>query len=120
MTLTVGQKLWYVPGERLGAPSAVTVTKVGRVWAEFDGGRGGRCEIAGMMRVDGGAYGWNGRCYISKREHELAGRRKRLTVTLARHLDHTVLTCPPEAFYQAAKILGISEQDFGQDAEGEE
>lgn len=72
--LVEGQTLWFV-GASLGnfrnLMGPVTVTKVGRKWAELRGG----AAIAGLGRyrlnvetlaVDGAGYSSPGRCYLSR------------------------------------------------------
>lgn len=66
--LTVGQELWYVPGNgRRRDPGSVTVQKIGRVWAEIS--REGRISLETLW-VDGGNYTSLGRCYLSKELHD--------------------------------------------------
>jgi hypothetical protein len=62
--LTVGQKLWFVPNARRhGIPCWVTVTKVGRMWANAD-------KICNRINIttghiDGKGYHSPGRVYLS-------------------------------------------------------
>lgn len=67
MTLTVGQQLYYVPSQRRAEPGFVTVTKVGRKWAEIGPNRRVNMET---MALDGGGYSSPGTCYLSKEEHD--------------------------------------------------
>ena len=67
MDLKVGQKLWWVPSEhRRGEPYFVTVTKVGRVWAQLDNGY----RIDSNLIADGNGYSSPGRGHRSKDEYE--------------------------------------------------
>lgn len=62
--LTEGQSLWWVPTQlRHANQRTVTVTKVGRKWAQLDNGR--RIDIE-SMHADGGEYSSPGCCYLSE------------------------------------------------------
>lgn len=67
MTLKIGDRLWYVPGNRNGSPRHVTVLSVGRKWADIGGGT--RISIE-TLKADGGKYTSPGTCYPSKEEYE--------------------------------------------------
>lgn len=62
--LKVGQKLWWVYSfNRFGNSRYVTVTKVGRKWAQLDNG----CRINNdTLCAERGEYMSPGRCYLSK------------------------------------------------------
>lgn len=65
--LKVGDRLWYVPGGRLGKPSEVAVTEVGRKYAKIQvtAGHLERILINGLGVVD-----WpHGKCYESRIAH---------------------------------------------------
>lgn len=62
--LQEGQKLWWVySSNRRGQPREVTVTKVGRKWAQLDNNC--RIDIETLL-ADGGDYMSPGCCYLSK------------------------------------------------------
>ena len=65
MTLSIGQKLWYVPTSyRRQEPYEVEVTKTGRKWATVTNGwREFRIDIDTLW-ADGG------RCYIDREAYE--------------------------------------------------
>lgn len=68
MKLTVGQKLWLVRGHRKqNNQREVTVTKVGRKWAEI--GFEGRIDMD-TLTVDSGGYMSSGACYQSKEDYD--------------------------------------------------
>jgi hypothetical protein len=71
MKLNVGQTLVFVPsGFRRGQPTEVTVTKIGRKWADIEGTfYTDRIEID-TLHADGGKYSSPGRCYLSREEYE--------------------------------------------------
>lgn len=67
--VVIGQKLWYVPRElRRADPREVTVTKVGRKWADVSGGHG-RINVE-TLEVDGRGYSSPGKCWRSREEYE--------------------------------------------------
>lgn len=67
--LSVGQTLWMVPSARYaGPPCEVTVTRVGRKWAEIS--RGGYRIDKTTLYIDGGDYSSPGRCYLTRAEHD--------------------------------------------------
>ena len=62
--LKVGQKLWWVPRYNRTQPQhEVTVTKVGRKWAQLDNHYRISLET---FKADGGGYAPPGTCYPSK------------------------------------------------------
>lgn len=64
----VGQTLYFVYRDRrMGSPRGVTVTRVGRKWAEI----GGRLRIdVSTWEADGGDFMPPGQCYASKDEYD--------------------------------------------------
>jgi hypothetical protein len=67
-TLTVGQRLWYVPSDkRMASPFYITVLKVGRTWADCGNGR--RINIE-TLRADGGSYSSPGTAWLSKEAYD--------------------------------------------------
>ena len=71
MKLEVGQKLYFDPHQRYYEymRGEVTVTKVGRKWAELSNGR--RISIETML-VDSSGYVSIGRCWLSEDEYAAA------------------------------------------------
>lgn len=67
MTLTVGQKLWFVPADwyRKRQGYEVTVLKIGRKWVQISHHL--RIDIKTMW-VDGKGYASPGRCWLSEAE----------------------------------------------------
>lgn len=110
--VTVGQKLWFEPHLAwLGQPREVTVTKVGRVWAEVDvGSRSFRISKETLV-VDAGSNAYPGRCYLDRREWERLAEAQRLSGAIiqrirspsANGLDRLSL----EDLRQIASILGV-------------
>lgn len=67
--LTVGQVLWFVPSApHYGNPREVTVTKVGRKWAEIDTA-GIRIGV-NTLYADGRGYMSPGQCWTDRTEYE--------------------------------------------------
>jgi hypothetical protein len=64
MTLTIGQKLWFVPDRRSGMAREVTVSKIGRKWASLDTWGDLRIDVS-TLQADGRGYSSPGRCYFS-------------------------------------------------------
>ena len=114
--LEVGQKLWLVTnGWRGGFRSAlpgeeVTVTKVGRKWAELDHGRKTRIDI-NTLRVDSQGFGHSpGRCYLSREVYEIEVRDSETwrvfhNWTRDKYGKPDGLTA--DAIREAAKLLGF-------------
>ena len=66
--LIEGQKLWWVPAKsRYAQPKEVTVTKVGRKWAQLDNYE--RIDLETLV-ADPGQCSPNGRCYLSREARE--------------------------------------------------
>lgn len=66
--LTEGQKLWWVPQRNRHAQAKeVTVTKVGRKWAQLDNHE--RIDLETLV-ADSGQYSPSGCCYLSRDECE--------------------------------------------------
>jgi hypothetical protein len=86
--LAVGQELWFVPSQRyLGQPCAVTVAKVGRVWA-YTGHRGYRINLQTLTVDSGSADPYRlGQCYLDRAAYEAEQERQRLWGALRQHLD---------------------------------
>lgn len=109
--LTVGQKLWYVPRDsrEVSQSREVTVTKIGRKWAEIDmgWGRGWRIDLDDWT-VDGGNYSSPGRCHISREAWKAETERRRLWDGLFQpRYGGPPATVTTDAIYQAASLLGI-------------
>jgi hypothetical protein len=109
--LTVGQELWFVPhpDRARGTPHAVTVTKVGRKWAEIDNGKW-RISVA-TLAVDGAGYNAPARCYVSREAYEAEQERQALWRALWRHLEHKYVAPDDLCIEQikvAAMALGVS------------
>ncbi|KVP65662.1 hypothetical protein WJ96_04655 [Burkholderia ubonensis] len=110
MKPVVGQKLWFV-GARLGNFKAlngeVTVTAVGKKWADVQGEFHGRVDVTTLV-ADGKGYASPGRCYLSRLEwldkegSKLAWEALRVSM---------LGSCPAELSYetivQAGKLLGL-------------
>ena len=71
MSVTVGQKLWFVPSSRIGNAREVTVLKVGRLWAYLSDMTvsDARMDIHTLC-LDGRGYASPGKCYASREEYE--------------------------------------------------
>lgn len=68
MSLTAGQKLFYVPTRRPENAHEVTITKVGRKWAQVLELRY-RIDV-NTLAVDGGQWISPGQCYYSRELYE--------------------------------------------------
>jgi hypothetical protein len=80
--LTEGQALWWVPQRnRHEEPRGVTVTKVGRTWAQLDNRH--RIDVDTLV-ADGGDHSPPGRCYLSKKEYDEKVARERAWSDLKR------------------------------------
>lgn len=110
--LTVGQKLWFVPREKrtLGDSREVTVTRVGRSWADADGIRGYRIGIADLI-VDEPKYGGIGQCYVSREAYEIEHARDVVWDALQGRLRSWVIKRHPDVTVEdmkaACKLLRI-------------
>src|SRR6266550_2190989 len=109
--LQVGQVLYYVPAERrFGKPYDVKVTKIGRNWAELEGGQG-RVDVKTLW-LDGGQYASPGRCWLSREAYELHVLRQTVWRKLRLRLTNE-FTVPEgvtvEQIEQAAALLGLAE-----------
>lgn len=91
MKLSVGQKLWYVPNRNRGGQCEVTVTKVGRLWANLDNRE--RISLE-SLEADAGQYSSPGRAYLSKGDYELSLRLHEVWREFRRRVDHQYL--PPD------------------------
>jgi hypothetical protein len=93
--LTVGQQLYYVPHDTSRCkPQFVTVTKVGRKWAELRDGNFylGRVSIKTLL-VEAWDFSLPGRCYLSKEDYERENERLDEWLTLRKRLELTWV-CP--------------------------
>jgi hypothetical protein len=80
--LAVGQTLYH-PKRNGCAERTLTIAKIGRVYATFDGG--GRCTINGLM-LDRGLYSPH-QLYLSKEIYEEKIELGRAWRDLARHME---------------------------------
>ena len=101
----VGWKLWYVPIRRHGEPCEVTVTKIGRKWAELDNHHRLNMETMMVMRGDYHC----GDCHASQAEWEAQQERHKIWRVFRDNIDYA----PPgdvttDAIRQAAALLGIA------------
>lgn len=86
MTLEIGQELWFVPRERRdGKPHPVTITKIGRKWAEVDRGYY-RIDINTLV-ADGGQYASPGRCWLNQSAWEEEEARQSAWDSLKKYFD---------------------------------
>lgn len=106
--LIEGQKLWWVPRRnRYAQPKEVTVTKVGRKWAQLDNHE--RIDLKTLV-ADAGQYSPSGCCYLSREEYEQAEALAQAWSNLERDLRHArkpdgVTICDIAAVRQ---LLGLS------------
>lgn len=109
--LTIGQKLWYVPGERRGEPREVTIVTVGRKWfsvAEISWARFDNERLKLDSEYGGGVY-----CYLSREVYEaqvglsVAWREFQRAVERARSTDPQITI---ENIAAARKLLGMGGQ----------
>jgi hypothetical protein len=104
--LTVGQKLWWVyfDSRRVNEGREVTVTKVGRKWAELD--NRDRIDVESLV-ADGRGYSPDGRCWVSKEAYDL----EQLRLRWMRRFNEAFSWARPGFSLQqltiAAKVLGI-------------
>lgn len=106
--LTAGQTLWWVGTHRHNAgPHEVTVRKVGRKWAEIDGGE--RIDI-NTLRADGGKYVSPGQCWSSKAAWEAEVARQEAWRNLCNRIGN-IWHAPPgidvDRIHRAALALGL-------------
>lgn len=112
--LVEGQELWFVPQQRyLGKPRFVTVTKVGRVWAQIS--EGGYRINKDTLAVDGQGFTSPGKCYASRELYEAETQRQETWSDLRRKIDRTwgapdYVTAADIA--AAAKLLKIDLQNL--------
>lgn len=101
--LEVGQKLWFVP--RHSQAREITVTKVGRKWADADGTKGRIClETLGVVE---GGYTF-GRCVLDREAYEASLEHGKAWRALLAGLHRTAnASIPTDAIYQAAALLGV-------------
>ena len=107
--LKVGDKFWYVPSPRNGAPREVEIAKIGRVWITETGRNPLRFDRE-TLEADGNGYASPGRAYLSVEAH--AAHRDRLAAW-ARLCKAVTLfgPVPPGAtldwITEALKTLGV-------------
>lgn len=100
-----------VPTQRyVGSPGFVTVTKVGRKWAELSA-RGYRIDKTTLI-IDGAGYTSPGRCYLTKDEHTAEENMRQAWRKLRDFIDRKY--SPPhgitvESVEAALHMLGYSE-----------
>lgn len=106
MTMTVGQKLVFVPARKGAKPFEVTVEAVGRRWAYLD--RHGRVDVE-TFEVDGGQYSSPGQCYGTWEEYEVTTERSRVWTAFQRGMPFGRLApeVTTEEIRAAAKLLRI-------------
>jgi hypothetical protein len=89
--IEVGQELYYVPRDGRQKPYSVTVTKVGRKWAETSS-RGLRFGVSDFI-VDGGNYSSPGRVYLSEADWIVERDRRAAWVEFRSKVDR-LYSCP--------------------------
>ena len=104
----VGMAIFVVPaGNHRGKPYTVTITKIGRKWAEL-GLYNYRMDMT-TWRLDGGGYLSPGTCYPSEQtyieEVELSRMWDSFVSNLSRWYPPSSVTV--EAIKQAEKLLGL-------------
>lgn len=84
--LQVGQTLWFEGAHRHNAGlSEVTVTKVGRKWAQLSNHE--RIDVQ-TLYADGGQYVSPGRCWLSKVECDAEANRQAAWSDLVKMIQH--------------------------------
>jgi hypothetical protein len=110
MTLTVGQKLWFVwADKRRGDPHEVTVTRIGRKWAYLDRYETYRID-SNTLAVDGGAGRSSpGHCYLSREGYEASLARNRAWNDLRKEIDRRKRPAgvTVEQIAEARRLLGL-------------
>ena len=103
--LTVGQKLWYVDaGDRRG--QEVTVTKVGRKWANLAPVWYGRVDVS-TLASDGRKY-TSGQCFVSRDEYISAVETRKVWLSFRKALRYGDAPIVSAAeIRKAATILGL-------------
>lgn len=117
--LQVGQKLWYVPADGRDAHRSryVTVTSIGRKWADLDINSRVNLETLWMEARRG--YPSNGQCYVSKEAYEEEVGRQRLWRSIRDAIGWSAPSgITTDAIRQAAALLGIQLPDTKEDANG--
>lgn len=111
--MKVGDRLWYVTDRISRKGEEVTVTKIGRRWAEISNGR--RIDLKTWM-ADGRGYGSPGRCFASEADHEMETRRRALYFRFSQMVAYSPrdgVTC--EDILEAARLLRLEPPE---DADG--
>jgi hypothetical protein len=117
--LQVGQTLVFVPSSRRGQPTEVTVTKVGRRWADIEPPYIGRVDID-TLSVDGGNHSSPGRCYLSMEDYETEKATNQAWLDFWRTIDRKHSRpkgVTVEVIHNVVEILGL-ESEFRQAADG--
>lgn len=116
--LSVGQQLWFAPGDTVKGTSFVTVTKAGRKSADLSNGM--HLDTRTMIAYQGNVEHSMGRCWLSREEWATWAYR----VALWRELSKTRRwkLFPPndvsvEDIQEAARLLGIDLSDVSPPAE---
>lgn len=115
--LTIGQKLWYVPGDtHFDRPREYEIVKIGRQWAQLgaDGQayREFRADLE-TLAIDGHGYSSPGRCYLSLEAYEaevglsVAWRSFQRDIERMRAADPQITI---ENIAAARKVLGMGEK----------
>jgi hypothetical protein len=104
--LKVGQKLWWVGNYRNRTGVEVTVTKVGRVWAELSNRE--RISIK-TLQADEKGYSSPGSCYLSSDEHKRIIERQKAWDLFRKniHYRHIPDHVTVEDITEAARLIGI-------------
>lgn len=88
--IVVGQELWFVP-TRYGNEKierTLTVTKVGRVWAEVTGGYVGWRFDLETLQIDGKDYTSPGTVYLDRAVWDLKKKRSQLWSAIRNHVSN--------------------------------
>lgn len=110
MELVPGMKLfWAYNDHRRGRNETVTVTKVGRKWADLDNCP--RIDVKTLI-ADGGKYSSPGRCYYSEDEYKNQLAINNAWYNLCKKLE---FRSPPkdmtlEKMQQVEELLGLSDE----------
>ncbi len=102
--MKVGDKLWHVVNDRRYFNEyEVTVTKVGRVWAELNNDPKFRVNIESMY-IDGRGYTSPGACYYSKENYEEEKNRGEAWKAFRKELEYI---WSPQNHLSLAQIQGL-------------
>ena len=107
--LTVGQRLWYAPGERRREkPGYVTVEKVGRIWVTLSSGR--RVSLDDFT-MEPPKFGYCGTIYLSRDLWVASVRRHKALSDLLNGLQPSrplPANVTEAQIREAAALLGIA------------